>query len=72
MYMAIDTDIVERVGDELYEALISKKARDPLSDQYQDMTIDDAYAIQQRLISRRVESGEKIVGKKSASQAKRS
>lgn len=62
--MAIDTDIVERVGDELYEALISKNARDPLSDQYQDMTIDDAYAIQQRLISRRVDSGEKIVGKK--------
>jgi 2-oxopent-4-enoate/cis-2-oxohex-4-enoate hydratase len=36
----------------------------PLTSRYPDITIDNAYHIQQRMISRRLQAGESIVGKK--------
>lgn len=55
---------IQQLGDELYEALVACKTITPLSSRYPDMTIEDAYYVQQRMIARRLEKGEKIIGKK--------
>jgi 2-oxopent-4-enoate/cis-2-oxohex-4-enoate hydratase len=62
--MAMDKKIITDLGDELYNALKSRQVIDPLSSRYPDMTVEDAYAVQERMIARRVEAGERIVGKK--------
>ena len=60
----MDKSKIEKYGDELYDALINRKAVAPLTDREADITIEDAYQIQQRMIQRRVEAGETIIGKK--------
>ncbi|RJG04415.1 2-oxopent-4-enoate hydratase [Noviherbaspirillum sedimenti] len=55
---------IEKYGDELYEALVARKTVAPLLEREPDITINDAYRIQQRMIERRVQAGETIVGKK--------
>ena len=62
--MAMDKKIITDLGDELYNALKSRQVIDPLSSRYPDMTVEDAYAVQERMIARRIEAGERIVGKK--------
>ena len=52
------------LGDELYEALVGCKTITPLTSRHTDLTIEHAYAIQQRLIARRITAGERVVGKK--------
>ena len=52
------------LGDELYAALGWCQAVEPLSSRYPDITLDDAYRIQQQLTARRLANGERIVGKK--------
>jgi 2-oxopent-4-enoate/cis-2-oxohex-4-enoate hydratase len=37
---------------------------DPLTTRYPDITIENAYHIQQRMLSRRLQAGERVVGKK--------
>jgi 2-oxopent-4-enoate/cis-2-oxohex-4-enoate hydratase len=54
----------EQYGDELYQALLDRKAVDPLTDREPSITIEDAYQIQLRMIQRRLDAGETIVGKK--------
>jgi 2-oxopent-4-enoate/cis-2-oxohex-4-enoate hydratase len=60
----MNDNIYNQLGDELYTALRGQSVVDPLTSRYPDMTIDDAYRIQQRLIARRQQDGERIVGKK--------
>ena len=60
----MDKASIQKYGDELYQALIDRKAVDPLTDREPGITIEDAYQIQQRMVQRRVEKGETIVGKK--------
>ena len=60
----MDKTKIQRYGDELYQALIDRKPVDPLTDRESDITIEDAYQIQLRMIQRRVDAGETIVGKK--------
>ncbi len=55
---------IQKYGDELYDALIARKAVAPLTDREPEITIEDAYKIQQRMIQRRLDKGETIVGKK--------
>jgi len=57
-------ELITTLGDELYDALKACRVVDPLSTRHTGITIEDAYAIQQRLIARRVAAGEAIVGKK--------
>ncbi|MEX2473730.1 2-oxopent-4-enoate hydratase [Marinobacter sp.] len=52
------------LGNELYEALVQRQMVEPLTERYPDMTISDGYNVQQRLIERRLEQGERIIGKK--------
>jgi len=56
--------IIATLGDELYDALIQCKTIEPLTNRHSDITIEDAYAIQQHLNARRLVAGEKIIGKK--------
>jgi len=56
--------LINTLGDELYAALTDVQVVEPLTNRHPDITIDDAYAIQQRLIARRLEAGETIIGKK--------
>ena len=60
----MNSTLIEQLGDELYDALTACQVLDPLSSRHPDITIEDAYAIQQRLIARRLGAGERVVGKK--------
>jgi len=62
--MAMNAQKIQHYGDELYDALISRVAVDPLTNREADITIEDAYQIQLRMIERRLQQGEKVVGKK--------
>jgi 2-keto-4-pentenoate hydratase len=55
----IDVDVISQ---ELLDAYRSGKTLAPLSSTYPGLTIDDAYAIQQRQTATRVEAGAGIVG----------
>src|SRR5579863_3120450 len=56
--------LINSLGDELYAAAKDCHAVDPLTSRHTDLTINDAYRIQQRVNVRRVEAGERIIGKK--------
>ena len=56
--------LIDRLGDELFEALQSRRVIDPLTSHHADLSIEDAYHIQQRTLSRRIEHGARVVGKK--------
>lgn len=60
----MNPNLIEQLGDELYGALTACQVLEPLSSRHPEITIEDAYAIQQRLIARRLDAGERIVGKK--------
>jgi 2-oxopent-4-enoate/cis-2-oxohex-4-enoate hydratase len=60
----MDTNTIERYGDELYQALRERRPVEPLTDRESDITVDDAYRIQLRTIQRRLDAGERVVGKK--------
>jgi len=62
--MALSSDTIRRYGDELYDSLISRVPVEPLTNRERDITIDDAYQIQLRMIQRRLDAGEVVVGKK--------
>ncbi|EWS62388.1 2-hydroxypent-2,4-dienoate hydratase [Hydrogenophaga sp. T4] len=55
---------IETLGDELYTALRDRQVVDPLSTRFPDITIEQAYRIQERMLQRRLQDGERIVGKK--------
>jgi 2-oxopent-4-enoate/cis-2-oxohex-4-enoate hydratase len=60
----MQAELITSLGDELYAALTGRQVVDPLASRHADITIEDAYRIQQRLNARRVEAGEVIIGKK--------
>lgn len=54
----------EAHGDELYEALRSRRTVLPLTEREPSISIEDAYHISRRLLDRRLLDGESLVGKK--------
>ncbi len=60
----MDQSTIEKLGDTLYEALVAHQPVAPLTASHPEMTIEDAYHVQQRMISRRLATGERVVGKK--------
>jgi 2-oxopent-4-enoate/cis-2-oxohex-4-enoate hydratase len=60
----METKLIHRLGDELYQALSSRQVVDPLTSRHADMSIEDAYQVQQRMLSHRLAAGECVVGKK--------
>lgn len=57
-------EAITRYGDELYEAMVTRTTVPPLLSRAPEITIEDAYQIQSRMVARRLENGERIVGKK--------
>ncbi len=55
---------IETLGDELYAALRGRHTIEPLSSRFPELTIEQAYSIQERMMLRRRQDGERIVGKK--------
>jgi 2-oxopent-4-enoate/cis-2-oxohex-4-enoate hydratase len=62
--VGLSQEKIRILGDELFDAWKNTKAVDPITDRETDITIEDAYHVQLRTIARRVEAGERIVGKK--------
>ena len=60
----MDANLITRLGDELYTALTTREVIEPLTSRHADITVEDAYHIQQRMLARRLEQGETVVGKK--------
>jgi len=60
----MQTQLIEQLGTELYQALVDAKTVKPLTDRHPDITIEDAYKIQQQLMKLRLNAGERIIGKK--------
>ena len=60
----MDKTTIERHGDELYQALVERRVLAPLLEREPAITLQDSYAIQQRMIARRIAAGETIIGKK--------
>ncbi|MGD8562698.1 MAG: 2-oxopent-4-enoate hydratase, partial [Desulfarculaceae bacterium] len=60
----MEPDKITQISQELIEAYQKSSAIAPLTEQYPDITIDDAYQIQTQVTQSRLESGARIVGKK--------
>jgi 2-oxopent-4-enoate/cis-2-oxohex-4-enoate hydratase len=60
----MEEKIIKQYGDELYEALITRNVIEPITDRSPEITIEDAYRIQNQMIQRRLDAGESIIGKK--------
>ena len=60
----MDAKLIETLGDELFNAMRTCTVVDPLTSRHPDITIENAYHIQQRMLSNRLQAGERVVGKK--------
>ena len=66
----MDDNKITQYGDELYEAWLARRTVPPLREREPEITIEDAYRIQERFVARRVAAGETIVGKKIGATSK--
>ena len=60
----MDQTTIQTLGDTLYEALSERHTIAPLTTSHPAITIEDAYQISLRLLQNRLDSGEKVIGKK--------
>ncbi|KUE85111.1 2-oxopent-4-enoate hydratase [Cupriavidus necator] len=60
----MDSTLIHALGDRLHGAMISRDPIAPLTSQFEDLSVEDAYRIQQRFVQRRVDAGETVIGKK--------
>jgi len=60
----MNQDQIKNCGDELYEAMVNHTTLLPLTERFPDISIEDAYYISLQMLQRRLEAGEKIIGKK--------
>lgn len=66
----MDQQKIKQYGNELYEAWLACRAIRPLLEREPDISIEDAYQIQEQFVARRVAAGEKIIGKKIGATSK--
>ena len=62
--MAVDKEKITEFGDALFDAMRTRTTIAPLTDQAPDITIEDAYQVSLRMLERRLDSGETMIGKK--------
>ena len=62
--MAMNNELINQLGDELYNAFVSQTTLVPFTEQFPDISLEDAYRIHQRFIQCRLDAGESVVGKK--------
>ncbi len=60
----MQASLIEQLGTELYQALVDAKTVRPLTERHPEITIEDAYLIQQQLMKLRLRAGEHVIGKK--------
>ncbi len=60
----MNDELIKRLGDELHDALVTRQAVAPLTSRHPELTMDQAYRIQQHMVGRRLAQGDKVVGKK--------
>lgn len=60
----MNEQIIKQLGDKLYDSLRSQQTIAPISDEFPDLTINDAYYISLQMLKRRQADGETVVGKK--------
>ncbi len=60
----LDERIIEELAGELIKAEEERKPVEPITERYPEITTDDAYKIQLKVVKIKEERGEKIVGKK--------
>jgi len=60
----MNSERLNHYGDALYAALVERAPIAPLTETETDISIEDAYAIQLRMVSHRLAAGETIIGKK--------
>ena len=68
--MALVEDKIQTYGNTLYDCLRTRRTIEPLTEQEADITIGDAYRIALQLLQRRLDDGEKIIGKKIGATSK--
>ncbi|SFU14290.1 fumarylacetoacetate hydrolase family protein [Pseudomonas marincola] len=62
--MALDNKLIHALGDELFNALQQRTTVAPITTRHTEISIEDAYRISLRFLSRREALGEMVVGKK--------
>lgn len=62
--MALDSALIQTLGDELFAALRARQTLAPLTERHPAIDIEDAYKISLRFLERRTANGERVVGKK--------
>jgi len=60
----MDSLLIQTYGDELYQSLLARAPVAPLTERDPEIKIADAYQIQLRMIQRRIDAGETVIGKK--------
>ncbi|HRD83749.1 MAG TPA: fumarylacetoacetate hydrolase family protein [Rubrivivax sp.] len=60
----MDEALIGALADELFAALRARRTLEPLTSRHPGITVDDAYRISLRLLQRRQDAGERLVGKK--------
>jgi 2-keto-4-pentenoate hydratase len=68
--LAVDTDVITQCAKELADAEHTRRPIQPLTERFPQLTLRDAYHVQQLNVSRRTASGERIVGRKIGLTAK--
>jgi 2-keto-4-pentenoate hydratase len=65
-----DAAIIDRFADELSQAATDRRPVEPLTDREPGLVVEDAYAIQTRVIQRRIDDGARVIGRKIGLTAK--
>jgi 2-keto-4-pentenoate hydratase len=65
-----EQQLIDQLADELWQATTQRQPVEPLTDRYSDLVIEDAYAIQSRVIDRRIADGSRMIGRKVGLTAK--
>jgi 2-oxopent-4-enoate/cis-2-oxohex-4-enoate hydratase len=60
----MDQTTLNQLGDELHQALVERRTVSPLTSRGLGLTVEDAYRIQERMVSHRRKAGERVIGKK--------
>lgn len=58
-----NNNLIQQLGGDLYNAMVNKTPLAPLTDQH-NLSLDDAYHISLAFLQKRLDAGEKIIGKK--------
>ena len=66
----MDDSKIRHYGDQLYAAWLARRPVQPLREREPEITIEDAYRIQEQFVARRVAAGETIIGKKIGATSK--